>query len=260
MAGKPIRLGKAASELNIGVSTLVEFLESKGMKIDSNPNTKLEEDQMSVLRAEFASDVELKEQSKSAAAVREKKETVTIKDTREVEPVQEEIEDEEDAPINLEEIKRSVMEPVSTDANPKVNIVGKIDLASLNQKTKPDKKSTKEPEKIEEIVPEVVTEVKIEAPIPVDAPVEIETIRVERKVLSGPTVLGKMNYRLKNLNHQLQLNQLKISEERESESKKLKTPLLMIQELEDSTKDLKRGKLRNKRLKRLIFKRKLRRH
>jgi translation initiation factor IF-2 len=192
MAGKPIRLGKAASELNIGVSTLVEFLESKGMKIDSNPNTKLEEDQMSVLRAEFASDVELKEQSKSAAAVREKKETVTIKDTREVEPVQEEIEDEEDAPINLEEIKRSVMEPVSTDANPKVNIVGKIDLASLNQKTKPDKKSTKEPEKIEEIVPEVVTEVKIEAPIPVDAPVEIETIRVERKVLSGPTVLGKI--------------------------------------------------------------------
>lgn len=192
MAGKPIRLGKAASELNIGVSTLVEFLESKGIKIDSNPNTKLEEDQMSVLRAEFASDVELKEQSKSAAAGREKKETVTIKDTREVEPVQEEIEDEEDAPINLEEIKRSVLEPASTDANPKVNIVGKIDLASLNQKTKPDKKSTKEPEKIEEIVPEVVSEEKIEAPIPVDAPVEIETIRVERKVLSGPTVLGKI--------------------------------------------------------------------
>ena len=192
MAGKPIRLGKAASELNIGVSTLVEFLESKGIKIDSNPNTKLEEDQMSVLRAEFASDVELKEQSKSAAAGREKKETVTIKDTREVEPVQEEIEDEEDAPINLEEIKRSVLEPASTDANPKVNIVGKIDLASLNQKTKPEKKNTKEPEKIEEIVSEAVSEEKIETPNLVDAPVEIETIRVERKVLSGPTVLGKI--------------------------------------------------------------------
>jgi translation initiation factor IF-2 len=192
MAGKPIRLGKAASELNIGVSTLVEFLESKGIKIDSNPNTKLEEDQMSVLRAEFASDVELKEQSKSAAAGREKKETVTIKDTREVEPVQEEIEDEEDAPINLEEIKRSVLEPASTDANPKVNIVGKIDLASLNQKTKPEKKSTKEPEKIEEIVPEAVSEEKIEPPISVETPIEIETIRVERQVLSGPTVLGKI--------------------------------------------------------------------
>jgi translation initiation factor IF-2 len=193
MAGKPIRLGKAASELNIGVSTLVEFLESKGIKIDSNPNTKLEEDQMSVLRAEFASDVELKEQSKSAAAGREKKETVTIKVTREVEPVQEDLEDEEDAPINLEEIKRSVLEPAPTETNQKVNIVGKIDLASLNQKTKPEKKATKEPEKIEEKPTEVVVpEVKIDAPAPVDAPVEIETIRVERQVLSGPTVLGKI--------------------------------------------------------------------
>lgn len=46
MAGKPIRLGKAASELNVGVSTLVEFLELKGIKIDASPNTKLEEDQI----------------------------------------------------------------------------------------------------------------------------------------------------------------------------------------------------------------------
>jgi translation initiation factor IF-2 len=192
MAGKPIRLGKAASELNIGVSTLVEFLESKGIKIDSNPNTKLEEDQMSVLRAEFASDVELKEQAKNAAAGREKKETVTIKVVREVEPVKEEIEDEEDAPINLEEIKRSVLEPAPTETNHKVNIVGKIDLASLNQKTKPEKKAAKEPEKIEEKPVEVIPEVKIEVPAPVEAPVEIETIRVERQVLSGPTVLGKI--------------------------------------------------------------------
>jgi translation initiation factor IF-2 len=193
MAGKPIRLGKAASELNIGVSTLVEFLESKGMKIDSNPNTKLEEDQMSVLRAEFASDVELKEQSKNAVAGREKKETVTIKVTREDEPVQEDVDDEEDAPINLEEIKRSVLEPSSTDTNPKVNVVGKIDLASLNQKTKPDKKTVKETDKVEEKAPEVVAEVKVEVAIPVEEPVEIETIRVERKVLSGPTVLGKID-------------------------------------------------------------------
>ena len=42
MAGKPIRLGKAASELNVGLPSLVDFLESKGVKIDSNPNTKLD--------------------------------------------------------------------------------------------------------------------------------------------------------------------------------------------------------------------------
>jgi len=42
MAGKPIRLGKAAGELNVGLPTLVEFLASKGVNIDSSPNTKLE--------------------------------------------------------------------------------------------------------------------------------------------------------------------------------------------------------------------------
>jgi translation initiation factor IF-2 len=134
----------------------------------------------------------LKEQSKNAVAGREKKETVTIKVTREDEPVQEDVDDEEDAPINLEEIKRSVLEPSSTDSNPKVNVVGKIDLASLNQKTKPDKKTVKETDKVEEKAPEVVAEVKVEVAIPVEEPVEIETIRVERKVLSGPTVLGKI--------------------------------------------------------------------
>ena len=42
MAGKPIRLGKAASELNVGLPTLVDFLDKKGVKIDSNPNSRLE--------------------------------------------------------------------------------------------------------------------------------------------------------------------------------------------------------------------------
>jgi translation initiation factor IF-2 len=116
-----------------------------------------------------------------------------LKVTREDEPVQEDVDDEEDAPINLEEIKRSVLEPSSTDTNPKVNVVGKIDLASLNQKTKPDKKTVKETDKVEEKAPEVVAEVKVEVAIPVEEPVEIETIRVERKVLSGPTVLGKID-------------------------------------------------------------------
>lgn len=207
MAGKPIRLGKAASELNVGVSTLVEFLESKGIKIDLNPNTKLEEDQMNLLRGEFSADVDLKEQSKNSMASREKRETLSLKDTREIEikqeaPVEEE---EEETPINLEEIKRSVLEPVEVkptpvETNTGVNVVGKIDLDALNQKTRPDKKKvepTPTPEPIvEQPEPEPVKieepEVKIEEAPKVEKPAEIETIRVERKVLSGPTVLGRI--------------------------------------------------------------------
>ena len=191
MAGKPIRLGKAASELNVGVSTLVEFLELKGIKIDSNPNTKLEEDQMNLLRSEFASDVDLKEQAKNSIVSREKKETVVIKTTREEEEIPEEV--DEDEPINLDEIKRSVYESTSSESNPKVNVVGKIDLSSLNQKTKPDRKKA-EPEMAEspsssEVQEESSTENTAESS---KAEEEVETIRVERQVLSGPTVLGKI--------------------------------------------------------------------
>ena len=207
MAGKPIRLGKAASELNVGVSTLVEFLDSKGIKIDSNPNTKLEEDQMVMLRSEFSADVDLKEQSKNSNVNREKRETLSLKDTREIEvkheEIEEEIEEEDETPINLEEIKRSVLEPVEVkpapvESNSGINVVGKIDLDALNQKTRPDKK------KVEPVVKEVVEETKPE-PVAVDEPeiqkeeiqkvdqpVEIETIRVERKILTGPTVLGRI--------------------------------------------------------------------
>ena len=40
MAGRPIRLGKAAGELNVGLENLVEFLGSKDIEIDKSPNIK----------------------------------------------------------------------------------------------------------------------------------------------------------------------------------------------------------------------------
>ena len=73
--GKPIRLGKAAGELNVGISTLVDFLGSKGVKIDANPNTKLEEEHYDLLRKEFAADQNMKEQSKFTTVKKEKRET-----------------------------------------------------------------------------------------------------------------------------------------------------------------------------------------
>ena len=72
MAGKPIRLGKAAGELNVGISTLVDFLDSKGIKIDMNPNTKLESEHYEILQKEFAADQNLKEQSKFTSVRRER--------------------------------------------------------------------------------------------------------------------------------------------------------------------------------------------
>ena len=218
MAGKPIRLGKAASELNVGLPSLVEFLESKGVKIDSNPNTKLDPEHFDLLCTEFAADQSMKEQSKGPA-MREKRESLSLKDVREGDKVdvKSSSEEEDDADINLDEIKRQVFSapkaveqiptieikekevPIELTQVPEekkevsVQIVGKIDLDAINQKTRPDKKTpTPEApkEKIEEVIKE---EIKVaEAPVQDAEPHVIETIRSERKVLSGPTVLGKI--------------------------------------------------------------------
>ena len=205
MAGKPIRLGKAAGELNVGISTLIEFLESKGVKIEVNPNTKLEPEHYEILQKEFAADQTLKEQSKFSGNKRERRETITLKDskTENTQPEKEE-EEEESEPINVEEIKRIVSEEPKKEevvtvkpereGDVKVQVVGKIDLDSLNTKTRPEKKEA-EPAKApeEKVVEEKAPEKEVVQPV-AEEPVkeEIETIRVERQVLSGPTVLGKI--------------------------------------------------------------------
>ncbi|HLW40604.1 MAG TPA: hypothetical protein VKX31_09440, partial [Brumimicrobium sp.] len=62
MAGKVTRLSKAARDLNVGIATIVEFLNSKGIEIDSNPNTKLNPEYYELLSVEFAEDQSLREQ------------------------------------------------------------------------------------------------------------------------------------------------------------------------------------------------------
>jgi len=221
MAGKPIRLGKAAGELNVGIPTIVEFLGSKGIVIDSSPTARLEQEHFDILCQEFAADQNMKEQSK-AALRREKRESLSIKDKPQEETVAQPVqEDEDEEDINLEEIKRQVLSDTQATPAPavqapaesevaeqdvvaenKVNVVGKIDLDAINQRTRPDKKKdtsvSKETAK-EEAKAEPTPIVETPAPVaetPVasepEAPAEIETIRVARQTLSGPTVLGKI--------------------------------------------------------------------
>ena len=200
MAGRPIRLGKAAGELNVGLPTIVEFLSSKGITIDTNPNTKLDKEHYEMLCDEFAADQDLKEKSKGVLTNREKRESLSIEDTKKEEvPVV-----KEEPQLNVEEIKRKVAEeeapaPAKTDAGLKV--VGNIDLNALKSKKKVEEKTNetpsdapkKETPKAEEAnaVPEKIEEVKAEEEVPVKKD-EIETIKIERKKITGPTVLGKI--------------------------------------------------------------------
>lgn len=230
MAGEVIRLSKLARQLNVGISTIVDYLSSQGITIDSNPNTKLDSDAVDKLNKQFADDKSLKEASEKTALVREKRETISLK-TKEKEPVAQEEEDEDEfilpdptPPVKQVEPQVKQEEPteqqntatpepesrasVSTDGaktigegDMKVSVIGKIDLSTLNQKTRPDKKKREErPEQRPQQKPQApapvvnkprVEEVKKpEETRKVDAP--IETIKAERQILSGPTVVGKI--------------------------------------------------------------------
>ncbi|MDA9881953.1 translation initiation factor IF-2 [Crocinitomicaceae bacterium] len=222
---RPIRLGKAAGELNVGMTTLVEFLESKGVTIDGSPNTKLAPEQYEMLRTEFAADQNLKEQAKMSTTTVEKRETISLRDKKEdepavsldeaIEPLQEASVPEPSVEPESEPIQEKQLEPeevVATEASVeeekseveekvdkklasedvKVKMVGKIDLDSINSKTRPDKKETVKKPKQEKPKQEKPKQEKAPSTGANDPAKEPETIRVQRTKLTGPNVVGKI--------------------------------------------------------------------
>ena len=78
------RLSKIAREFNVGIQTLVEYLASNGVEIESNPNTKIEPDVYEILLAEFQSEKSAKEESEKVSIGTEK-ETITLDQVQETE-------------------------------------------------------------------------------------------------------------------------------------------------------------------------------
>jgi len=152
-----IRLNKVTRDLNVGISTVVEFLQKKGFAVEANPNTKINEEQYALLVKEFSTDKNLRLESERFIQERQNKDrnkaSVSI-DGYEAETA--------DKP-KVEEIKTVVPE----DARPKFKPVGKIDLDKLNRKPvveKVEEKKVEEPVSVvkEEPKPQPKPEIKPE--------------------------------------------------------------------------------------------------
>ena len=102
-------------------------------------------------------------------------------------PVMEKAEPE--APVETEHIETDI--PKVDD----VKIVGRIDLNSLNQKTRPDKKSREEREKdrLERKKNKGKQSVKESPGTQAEPNAETEVIRAKAERLSGPTIVGRIN-------------------------------------------------------------------
>ena len=119
-----IRLNKVTRDLNVGITTVVDFLQKKGYTVEANPNTKITEEQYAALVKEFSKDKDLKIESEKIIQERQNKErnkaSVSIED------------------IHPELKKPEVIETVvPEDVRPKFKPVGKIDLDGLKKKKNP---------------------------------------------------------------------------------------------------------------------------
>ncbi len=130
MPGKsaPVRLSKAAKEFNVGLSTIVDYLKSKGIEIESNPNTKIDNKTFEILQDEFLDSKKLKEKAQQVGVRSGKRETVSLQKERAPEkpaPA------EEEEGILIKNVQGSGEDDVFKPKSEKkvgLNVVGKIDL------------------------------------------------------------------------------------------------------------------------------------
>ena len=173
-----IRLNKVTRDLNVGITTVVEFLQKKGYAIEANPNTKISEEQYAELVKEFSTDKNLK------------KETDKLMQERQAKPKQAE-------PVVAEPKKE---EQIDLRPESKFKPVGKIDLDNLNKRTpapakEPEPVKVQEPEPVELKKPEPQVEpVKVESPEVKGAQEEDGVFKIRpTEFKSSINVLGKID-------------------------------------------------------------------
>ena len=75
---KAVRLSKAAKEFNVGLQHVVEYLESKGVKVDSNPNTKIPLETYVLLQEKYQPDKLAKMDAQEVTREKLKRDNIVI--------------------------------------------------------------------------------------------------------------------------------------------------------------------------------------
>jgi translation initiation factor IF-2 len=213
---KTTRLSKIAREFNVGISTIVEFLHRKGVKIESNPNEKITSEQYDLLLKEYSSDLNVKKESEkiNLRNKREKLESISISDVHHEQSA--DIQDFEDevlikdlhAPGSIHH--EPEVERIAEKEPLRINIIGKIDVDKLTshkeqafakkeqpKPVEPQEKPKEEPpveNKEEVILAEAEPLPKDKAPVEEEVFIKPDIKDVEVKVV-GKIDLDSMNQR-----------------------------------------------------------------
>src|SRR5574344_525346 len=107
-----MRLGKIAKDFNVGVQTLIEFIEKRtGVVVESGPNFNVSDEQYSLLSKEFNKDKSVKQESERERQERQQTRE-KIKEESKIQPIK-------PTPVHTQSEEKSEV---------KLKVVGMVDL------------------------------------------------------------------------------------------------------------------------------------
>lgn len=200
-----IKISKVAKDLNVGISTLVEFLQKNNQNVEDNLNTRITDEQYEMLVRAFKNDKDLKSKSDKYSSDRHK-EKAKPAPAPHVAPKEEiktvvVLQPKVVGKINLDEInKPKVVEtpkPQKTEEKPVEKPVEKVPVKPAAEpapaKAEPAAAPAKAPE-----APKPAPEININKGLQVNT--ETNEIKTVVETISAPKIIGKIN--LDELNQQ----------------------------------------------------------
>ncbi len=172
------RLSKVAKEFNIGITTIIEFLGKKGIKVDNNPNAKIDESGYELLVKEFQQEKKLKEATFGKVTQQVERKTIVMdQPDNEVPKIAGTFKNE---PVAFQKEETSIVEKVERETVPGIKILGKLEE---KQKVEPSPNQSIEKKPVEK-------EKELErTPIPDKETEKSKEFELDK----GPRILGKID-------------------------------------------------------------------
>ncbi len=197
---KTVRLSKVAKEFNVGISTIVDFLNKKGHKIESNPNTKITSELYEMVVKEYQSEKHVKEESmKIGIGLRHETITAEKEKKMEEEPEQEDVKEliikgvqtiTEKPAEKKTKVRTAVTEEVQEEKSLKKEKAEVAEKEKTTKKKAVKTEETPEQEKQEE-QPEEKVEEKGSSKVKVVGKIDLDAIKEKTKPVKKGKGKGK---------------------------------------------------------------------
>ena len=192
----PVRLNKALKELNVGLSTVDEFLHKKGMALeDATPNAKLTDEQYNALVNAFGDDKDKNKETRLDIQKRKEKETQEKAERKEKERLEQA---RREAELKKQQANQEVFQ-IKPEKKAEFKVLGNIndkknEAAPAAKKVEAVKMTEPEQKPVEKVEPVEPVEPAVQQPKPVE-PVETPVSAPETSGTANKAAADPINFK-----------------------------------------------------------------